>query len=465
MKKFAIVYGSCETELQKRAVEELTKILLDYTFEYPVCFAYDEAADLSAFKCIYIGTKASNPYIRNASKETLTRCEEYFLRVENSTVTIEGYDDAGVLYGVLDFYNKYIVEFEHANRTRYWVNFLVEDELPDYTYTSAPSVRERGVWTWGHVIYDYRGYFDNMMKLKMNSVVIWNDYAPMNADEMVKYAHARNIRVIWGFSWLWNNFGTIDLSKLDGASEEIVAKYEREYASVGGDGIYFQTFTEFRGDNMGGVLIAEAAANFVNKTAGMLYEKHPNLEIQFGIHSSAVKNHLQFIQTVDPRIRIVWENCGCFPFAHFPTNTQYFGETVEFLEKVAALRGENEQFGVVTKGLVQLDWFNFEHLQGPQCYGVSSDYMKRNRVENKRRVWKSTQAGWLAYADVAYDLIKEMCRMKKGDFCALGLVEDGVFEETVMYPVALYAEMLWNCNSDAKTLIREVSLRDYVCFA
>ena len=50
-------------------------------------------------------------------------------------------------------------------------------------------------------------------------------------------------------------------------------------------------------------------------------------------------------------------------------------------------------------------------------------------------------------------------------FCAFALVEDGMFEENVMYPVALYSEMLWDCHRDVKSMMREVALRGYVCFA
>ena len=45
------------------------------------------------------------------------------------------------------------------------------------------------------------------------------------------------------------------------------------------------------------------------------------------------------------------------------------------------------------------------------------------------------------------------------------LVEDGMFEENIMYPVALYSEMLWDCGADIKTMMSEVALRNYVTFA
>ena len=91
--------------------------------------------------------------------------------------------------------------------------------------------------------------------------------------------------------------------------------------------------------------------------------------------------------------------------------------------------------------------------------------MKENRIERKRRIWRYIQAGWLTNSDKAYDMIQEMCHIKSGDFCAFALVEDGMFEENVMYPVALYSEMLWDCHRDVKSMMREVALRGYVCFA
>ncbi len=466
MKKFAVIYGLLKTDLQKRAVEELTSILLDYTFEYPICIQYDEAWDASNYKCIYIGTKESNPYIAKVSTAKLSVQEEYRIKVENSTVIVEGYDDAGVLYGVLDLYNKYIVKYEHPGDDRYWVNFPTEDELPDFEYASAPSVKERGLWTWGHVIYDYRGYLDHMMKLKMNRIIIWNDFVPTNADEIVVYAHARNIKVIWGFAWLWDtDCGQVDLRALDGYSAELLQKYEAEYAHTGGDGIYFQTFTELHQDSIDGVCIAEAATRFVNRTAALFYDRYPEMEIQFGLHATSVKNRLDFIRRVDPRIRIVWEDCGSFPFSYIPSDVRDFEETMEFVQKTAHLRGERERFGVVTKGLVKLDWTRFEHQKASHCLGVSSESMKRNRIGHKSRIWRYIQAEWLVHSDKAHEAVREMCRARDGDLCIFALVEDGMFEENVMYPIALYSEMLWDCNADIGDLTREVALRSYVSFA
>ena len=465
MKKFAIIYGDLSAT-QRVALGELSKMLLDYTFEYPVCLKYSEQADLSEYKAIYIGTKESNPYIKNTSKVSLNTEEEYNISVKNSTVIIEGFDDAGVLYGTLDFYNKYVVKFEHPDTDEYVINFLTVDSLPDFDITSSPRVKERGLWTWGHVIYDYRGYLDNMMKLKLNRIIIWNDYVPVNAEKIISYAHERNIRVIWGFPWLWDtDCNKFDIENLDGYSEEIFAKYESEYANIGGDGIYFQTFTELPVDNIQGVVIADAATKFVNRTAGIFYKKYPDLEIQFGLHATSVKEKLEFIKNVDPRIRIVWENCGSFPFSYIPKDVSEFKETKNFVRKIARLRGAKDRFGVVTKGLVKLDWSQFEHPKGSQNIGVSSEHMKQNRIERKKKIWRYIQAYWLTYAHKAHEMVKEIYALKNGNLCVFALVEDGMFEENIMYPVALYSEMLWDSFVDTEKIMSDVALRSYVSFA
>ena len=61
--------------------------------------------------------------------------------------------------------------------------------------------------------------------------------------------------------------------------------------------------------------------------------------------------------------------------------------------------------------------------------------------------------------------VREMSRLKEGDLLLAALVEDGMFEEQVMFPVALYAEMLWDCRTDVRTMIPEVAMRSYVVFA
>ena len=465
MKKIAIVYGAYETGVQKKAVSLLTELLLDYTMEYPLCLRFEPGADYSPYRCIYIGTRGNNAWIAAQPGDPLTHDEAYRIRVRADTAMIEGSDDAGVLYGCVDFYNRFVTQCEYTRDDRYWQNPF-DGEWTDFDCTSHPAIRERGIWTWGHVIYDWRGFIDNMVKLKMNTIIVWNDHPPVNAADMIAYAHDCNVKVIWGYAWFWDTrCGEIDIDKACESSADILAQYEREYLPLDGDGIYFQSFTEVNTERIGGKLVAEAVTAFVNQTAALFFEKYPDLELQFGLHAESVKERLEYIRQVDPRVRIVWENCGSFPFAYQPGDVAKFDETCEFVKTIAALRQPRERFGVVSKGLTKLDWSAFEHIQGPVHVGVSSKLMKENRLIRKRRIWRYLQAYWLTNADKACEMVRLMQRAKDGDLYVTALVEDGMFEEKIMYPVALFAEMLWDCESDLKEMMSQVALRSYVEFA
>ena len=466
MKKISIIYGELKNGVQKKAVEVLSELLIEYTHEYPTCFCYDDKAELSDALKIYIGTKANNPLIKAVSEKELTHAEEYFIKVNDGRVYIEGFDDAGVLYGCIDFYNKYILKLEYPDNPDTFAVNPLEKPLPDFEYTSYPAVKNRGIWTWGHVIYDYRGFIDNMVKLKMNTVIIWNDYLPVNAREMVDYAHSCGIRLFWGFSWGWGtDCSVFSPDNLIANTSDIAEKYEKEYSKSGGDGIYFQSFTELKIDVLNGRIIAEAVCELVNKTAALIFEKHPELELQFGLHATSVKNQLQYIEKVDPRIRIVWEDCGSFPFSYIPRDVSDFESTEKFVKKIAALRGTDDKFGVVTKGFVKLDWTAFRHLDGAVNIGKGSKSFKNNRVTRKSKIWRYIQACWLSNADKAYYTVKSLCETKRGDLYITPLVEDGMFEENIMYPVALFSEMLWDTGANLSEMMTDVALRDYVDFA
>lgn len=466
MYNLAIIYGKSENGVQKKALEVLSEFLLDYAFEYPICLKYSTACDYSQYRCIYIGTKQNNNYIKEHSKVSLEKEEEYCIKVQNDTVMIEGYDDKGVLYGCIDFYNKYLVKLEYIpNPSCKQVNPL-DTPFTDFEFQSAPTIKDRGIWTWGHVIYDYKGFIDNMVKLKMNTLIIWNDHVPFHAEDIINYAHGCGIKILFGFPWCWDtDCGKFDLSNINEQGPEILKGYEKEYAGLDIDGIYFQSFTELPGDEIKGILIADAVTDFVNKTAELFFEKYPNLELQFGLHATSVREKLEYIKNVNSRITIVWEDCGAFPLAYSPHDVERHSETNAFIKKVACLRGQDDKFAVVSKGFSFLDWAKFEHLDGSVNFGVSSKSMKQNRVIRRRKMWKYLQAYWLQNMDKAYETVNVLCDSKNGNLSVTPLVEDGMFEENIMFPIALYAEMLWDCKAELGSMITDVALRDYVDFA
>jgi len=142
-----------------------------------------------------------------------------------------------------------------------------------------------------------------------------------------------------------------------------------------------------------------------------------------------------------------------------------FAGTCDFVRRIAHLRGEGERFGAVTKGLVKLDWSAFEHPKGPYCIGISSKEKQQERIARKRRIWRYVQAYWMAYGDYAREMAKLIRDETGGDTHITALVEDGMFERQIVFPAALYAEMLWDCERDMRELVSEVALRSYVEFA
>ncbi|MBO5020344.1 MAG: hypothetical protein J6D52_06750 [Clostridia bacterium] len=466
MSEFIIVYGEAENGVQKKAIENLSEFLLDYTYEYPVCVKYSENLKLNRKRCIYIGTKQNNQYINKNSAARLSKCEEYCIKVQNDTVIIEGYDDNGVLYGVIDFYNKYLLKMEYAHNDSLVYPRPLQKPFPDFLLQSAPAIKNRGIWTWGHVIYNYKGFIDNMVKLKMNLLIMWNDAVPFNAKDIIDYAHSCGIKIIFGYPWCWDtDCNKFDLKTIMSKSPEIFEAFEKQYSGLDIDGIYFQSFTELRTEKIGGILIADAVTRFVNATAELFFNKYPNLELQFGLHATSVKEKTEYLKKVNPKIKIVWEDLGAFPFSYLPDDTEYFEKATELVGEISTLRGKEDRFGVVSKGFTKLDWGAFRHIEGEVNLGVSSKFMRKDRADRKRKCWKYLQAYWLTNADKALEMVKTLYDAKNGNLDVTALVEDGMFEESIMFIVALYFEMLCDKDKDLKEMINEVALRGYVDFA
>lgn len=312
------------------------------------------------------------------------------------------------------------------------------------------SIKQFGLWSWGHVIYDYRGYLDNMKKLGMNSVIIWNDIVPLNAVDVLDYAHSLGIKVIWGFAWGWvdncgKNITSIDSETVQKISDEVLEVFEKEYKDISPDGIYFQSFTELGSDYIGGLCLAEVVTEFVNSTAARIYEIAPSCEILFGLHATAVKNHLDKIGKTDPRIRIVWEDCGAFPYAYDPLESDKYDETSDFVEKLLHLRGENEKCGFIIKGMTTLDWTKFEYHTEPYSIGGADREFIEQRLVEKQPKWDTVTEGWRKNHLFCVEAVKQIA-FSDSDAYVYGLVEDGMFEAKIQEPVELLADLIKNPN-------------------
>ena len=155
----------------------------------------------------------------------------------------------------------------------------------------------------------------------------------------------------------------------------------------------------------------------------------------------------------------MWEDCGTFPYTYIPKVNGDFEETNAFTQKIKNLRKGG--FGVLFKGMSVLDWGTFKHQPGPYIMGEHSKKLIADKLAEKKKYWKYLQAYWLSNAKY----VKKIVEGLDENTLAAALVEDGVFEEKVWFPVALYAEILWNPNRDIETIATETALIPAVTFA
>ena len=441
--------GVTESEI-RFALNELTCVIREYTHEPPG-----------------IGTENGNAGTLCLAVQRQGIPENgYHLTVPapadgRQEICIQGSDPQSLTYGIMDFCYRYLpracISGTVAN-PYYYRALFTQDPLPPTDYASAPRILRRGLWTWGLAIYDWRGYLENMVRLRLNEVIIWNDFAPLNGQEIVSRAHELGIKIIWGYAWGWDTTMRLDTS--EEATDRIVGTFEREYASLGGDGIYFQSFTETSSETLDGVLIADAAVRFVNRTSARLLEKYPGLRLQFGLHADSVKNHLDIIAGVDPRVEIIWENCGSFPYHACPDVTGDTESILGFTCQLLSLR-PGTATGAVFKSMIQLNWPAFRHQTGPEQLGCADEREIERHLPAVKKIWRYISGEWLDHGESCQEVMRLYAYT--ANTAVYNLAEDGLFERLIPLPVALYAELAWDCEQDWRALRRDAVQRSRYC--
>ncbi len=308
------------------------------------------------------------------------------------------------------------------------------------------KVKTRSIFAWGHPINDYRKFISDMARIGLNQLILWNDFAPINARDIVEYAHSYGIEVIWGYAWGWTEgqcegIADIEDETLSKLKLEIVRQYDEVWRGIG-DGIYFQSFTEKRVSNIGGRSIANAVRSLVNDVAEELYKKDPMLHIQFGLHATSVKDELDEIAQIDRRIEIVWEDCGAFPYAYMPeepTNDD-FNAALEFTEKIVKLRGNDAKSGLVFKGFAILDWQRnrFVHQRGRFILGDGSSELSAHDRKLRADSWRVYTAKWIRYGEYARRMAEHALKLTGGD---INLCMAGLFDGDIWAPEAMCASV------------------------
>ena len=471
-RNWQILYSNY-TGMEKKAVELISRemgsqILRDtgiYTIHVLACMQAENG--LPEQNAVVIGLYRENELIRNYIAESDIAPDGYVVKVMDrpdapglKLVLITAKDSAALFYGAVDFVDDYFALAVPAHGPVKLADEIFDYPLPDYYHASAPAVKKRSVFTWGHPINDYRDYIENMARLKLNQLIIWNDFAPLNARDIVDYAHEFGIQIIWGYAWGWSRqCDTIDLETLDNLADQIIATYEQQYRDTGCDGIYFQSFTELAKDKIGDRLIAETVTEFVNHVSGKLLAKYPDLFIQFGLHATSVRDHLEFIGQVDPRVEILWEDCGAFPYSYYADSQdeQAWLKTVDFTDRILNLR-ESGGIGMLYKGFMTLDWVGdrFVHQSGPYIMGMASRRTVEHDLRVLKPIWRKLQTEWTLNGQRVLDMTRHICAAGKQNV-TLGMA--GQFAGGIWLPEALCAQMLWDCSLSYPEMLELVSKR------
>jgi len=467
-----------ETESAKFGLELVQAACQEYLGYQPMVsdsISLSDSDDLILLTCRN-GNSCQNKELDAIAGERIPGGEGYLVSFRDHPyvqgrrmILITSETEQGLMYGCVDFAEKYLPQAAQAhqhNPEYYYFKNPFEDGFEDASFLSEPTLCERGLWTWGHVIYDYKAYFDNMARLKLNTVTIWNDFAPVNEREVYEYAHARGIKVIWGLSLNWDEKEDISSEKsLEKWAQIALKRCRKMYEKGIVDGVYVQTFTETRDDTIGGMSIAENAVRWVNEIYRTIAAEIPQIDFRWGLHASSVLTRLDAIEKVDERIKIIWEDAGQFPYNYVPElNVPGFGDAMDSTKKIANLRG-GKGAGATLKGLCCLDWKVFRHLEGPLVIGRASKVQMEKLLPEKRRIWKYVQSYWLVNAEACREVIAEYARAADGQAALCGLVEDSLFEMKLWFPVALFAEMMWNCEKPVSELITGTAQRAGVEFA
>lgn len=420
-----VVYSSDEGP-QRRALEELTKrvgafVLREENVATPFVLPLEKAgAEKVTTKrdSIVIGVPSENAALRALladGSQTIVPKDGYAIKTMHkdgrNIVAIAGDTPSAVLWGVFEFIDLIAPGLEGLlvdPPGRYPGVFFRAGKIPSYTVIRAPETPVRSVFMWGHVINDYNATFREMARARFNRAIIWNDQKVVNAKEVVECAHSWGIEVYWGFAWGWGlNCNAADVRNLDKISDSVFDEWTRVIKPMGGDGIYFQSFTETHAQEIDGLPIAEAVTKLVNMTVKRIHADSPETDVVFGLHATSIrkKGATDAIAKVDSSLEILWEDCGGFPFSDYGWEPD-----TAFCEKVLAL---TPSAGFAWKAQLRIDWPNFVRPAGPFMLGcVGENLIRRDRALTLPRHAVMDDA-WVKNGKWAYDFLRRIRSSKR----------------------------------------------------
>lgn len=474
-----IVYSDF-SGMQRKAIELLNKeigkrlIRKQGVYTLYVLPCEKETSDTVIEKnAMVVGLYSESPIIQKFVSENEIPENGYLMRVvtnpqdeDCSIVLITAKDEVNLYYSACAFVDDYppLCTPIHGGGLQL-TEEIFEERLTPITLASAPKMQSRGIFTWGHPINDYKEFIENMARQRLNQLIVWNDFAPINAKEIIDYAHSFGIEFLWGYAWGWiDGCGKItDISDetLKKLKDDVVKKYKEVYAPLGADGIYFQSFTEREDEYIGGRLIAEAVTSFVNDTANELFKEYPNLKLQFGLHALSVHDRISELAKVDKRVEILWEDGGEFPFGYraIVTDEEAYEKTLQFVKDILYLRGLDAPTGIMFKGFMCLDWTRFVSQSGPFILGENAKEIEDHDRTIRLGAWRKFRSDWLKYGEYATRMAKLIYDISGGkvNVCMAGMFDGGIW-----FPEAVCSEIFWDPEANFDDLARKVTARECV---
>ncbi len=413
---------------------------------------------------IVIGVPAKSATVREILKETDTKVPDggYLIKTMNkdgaNTVLVAGDSPSAVLWGVFDFLDTVVPTLESriiGQHARYAGTFFRAAKVPSYEYATAPETPIRSIWAWGFVLDDYRSAFRAMARARMNRAILWNNRQVVNAKDVVECAHSWGIEVYWGFSWGWT-FSANDDKDLDFGRlvDCIIDQWQTMWKPMGGDGIYFQSFTETDRATVGGRSIPEAVTELVNMTAKRIHEDSPGTKIIFGLHSSSVRRPggTEAIAKVDPSLEILWENCGGFPYSD--GDGRVSKPDTAFCQKVLAL---TPNVGFCWKAQLRIDWSDFVSSAGPFMLGCAGRRLLERDVDNAAYRHQSFDEDWIVNGKSAWEHVRAL---RSGDGrhpTELSVVAE--YNPPYSFATQCQAELFWSTKDSWDAAAKRARMR------
>ena len=466
-RNWKIVYGEYAGP-ERRAVEFLSTeigalVQRDpgvYTLHVVACekAGLESETNRNAF---VVGTRKSNALLREMLSDEDVPTDGYLVRVTEKGgrqfVLIAGDTPAAAIWGAVDFVDDGLATMrtKGGDYALYVSGIFEKPRLPAYESRRAPKTKRRSIFSWAHVMNDYRTYFRNLARMKFNEAILWNEFPPLNAREVAEYARSWGVNVLWGWSWGWStNCHNVDFDHLKELEDDIVRQWRDVWRPCGGDGIYFQSFTEINEADLKGHSVAEAVAKLVNGAARRILADEPDLRIVFGLHSESVKSRLNEIAATDPRLEILWENCGGFPF-------KLIGDTRDATESFvkSLLDMERPATGFAYKSQVLQDWKRFAHQAGPYVLGQNSRIVIAGDRQVVEPLWQRFEGEWLMHGERAYALTR-LIQSRDGNKGSLNVV--GNLNEPIHISTALCAELFWSADEPYETILSRVLSRAWL---